>query len=482
MAGIGSLTAEEAEMIRFMRASKAANPLGVAPSPPVVAEDAPRSHPSSPVEDPSTSARSDGDASLVSDDALLSLDVDAAVAAAAPAPPASTSTTTDSITCAAGVTDDDNDDGDLLDDDDFMAELLDNMAEQPPDSVSVVSTDTAPAPSRSAVTFAAGSPQVRQPRVAVVKSTSGSGGILRRREPSSRPPVAAEPTAVPREREDVETSSRLRLQDGRTLDPAAMRGLTAAHPYHSFKEISRQVHDINGAVALSEKNWCTIGVVTHRSEKKPTKSGGHFRTLHFTDMGLKTGTSVCVLLIGDACKNVRVHEGGVYALLEPEIQQERRQTGTGFILVAKGGDSVHFIGRSKDFIPCRAVKKDNTPCGNFVDRRIADLCTCHQEQAFNAVRPTAYPCASWLLAWYSSCCITVADSMLCFVPAVFIESAQDGSNEPQQPGTIVLAANPSAARGFGAGAYPWRTPPCQPSASEYGCRCRRFQCLEAETR
>ena len=397
MAGIGSLSAEEAEMIRFMRASKAANPLGAAPSPvAAAADDAPRSHPSSPVEDPTVSAHHDGDASLVSDDALLSLDVDAAVAAAAPEPPATaTTTTTTSATSATSGTDvaggDGNyvdDDGDLLDDDDFMAELLDDMAEHPPDSGSAGITGAAPAPSRGAVTFAAGPLQIQPSRAAVAKSTSGSGGILRRREPPSRPPVAAERTAVPTEREDVETSSRLRLQDGRALGPAAMRGLTAAHPYHSFKEVSRQVHDINGAVSLSEKNWCTIGVVTNRSEKKPTKSGGYFRTLHFTDMGLTNGTSVCVLLIGDACKNVRVQEGGVYALLEPEIQQERRQTGTGFILVAKRGDSVHFIGRSKDFIPCRAVKKDNTPCGNFVDRRIADLCTCHQEQAFNAVRPT----------------------------------------------------------------------------------------------
>lgn len=377
-------------MIRFMRASKAV-PLGTAPSP--GAEDvAPRSHPSSPVEDPSASAENDGDASLLSDDALLSLDVDAAVAAAAPVP-----ATSDAASATGGEDDADllDDDGaDLLDDDDFMTELLDNMAAQPPpDSGAAGNTGSAPTHTRGSVTFVAGPPaaQARSPSAAVGKPTSGSGGILRRRDPSPRLPGPAEPTAVPGDREDVETSSRLRLQDGRTLGPAAMRGLTAAHPYLSFKDISRQVHDIGGAVALSEKSWCTIGVVTSKSEKKPTKSGSHFRTLHFTDMGLTKGTSVCVLLTGEACKNVRAQEGGVYALLEPEIQQERRQGGTGFILVANRDDSVHFIGRSKDFIPCRAVKKDNTPCGNFVDRRIADLCTCHAEQAFNAVRPIACP-------------------------------------------------------------------------------------------
>jgi hypothetical protein len=389
-ATMGSLSAEEAEMIAFMRASKAKAAANGAPaaaspaSPPADDNAQPSSNPASPVEEP-PSAEQDGAGALLSDDALLSLDVDAAVAAAASVPPPPYNAAADS-NGAAAADDDDADDDDFLDDDDFMAELLNEVAEEPP----AAPAGTAPAtgPARGAVTFAAAPAQPRaRARPATVTgagATSGSGGILRRREPAAAPaaPAAA---AAPGEREDVETSSRLRLQDGRSLGTAAMRGLTAAHPYLSFKDISRQVHDIAGAVTLSEKNWCTIGVVTNKSDKRPTKSGSNFRTLHFTDMALTKGTSVCVLLTSDACNNVRVQEGGVYALLEPEIQQEKRPGGNGFILVVSRAESVHTIGRSKDFIPCRATKKDNTPCGNFVDRRINDLCTCHAEQAFNAV-------------------------------------------------------------------------------------------------
>jgi hypothetical protein len=54
---------------------------------------------------------------------------------------------------------------------------------------------------------------------------------------------------------------------------------------------------------------------------------------------------------------VSVNEGGVYAILEPEVQQERRATGNGFILVVNKPEHFLLIGRSKDFVPCRATNK-----------------------------------------------------------------------------------------------------------------------------
>ena len=49
-----------------------------------------------------------------------------------------------------------------------------------------------------------------------------------------------------------------------------------------------------------------------------------------SDMGMQQGkgSAVFVLLTGAACNGnsaVRALEGGVYAILEPEIQQEKRQ-------------------------------------------------------------------------------------------------------------------------------------------------------------
>ena len=415
-----ALSAEEQELIRFVRASKAAKAAKAAAAAAgakasagaqkntAQADDDPPSNPSSPVADPP--AGEGGEAAEDIDDALFSFDVDAAVAAAAPRPAAE----------GAAVAAEEEEDDDFLNDEDFIAELLHDFTEQDeaqaqaqaqeqppalPTAASAPQMPAAPAAQARAAPAAHGRPRAvawgpmqpadtaPQPRTAARFASSsgsssgtgasGSGGILRRREPA---PVAAAAATVPGEREEVETSSRLRLQDGRSLSTTAMRGLTAAHPHFNFKDINRRVHDIGGPIALSEMNWCTIGVVTNKSEKRPTKSGAHFRTLHFTDMALAKGTSVCVLLTQDACKNTRVQEGGVYALLEPEIQQEKRQAGSGFILVVSKSESVYCIGRSKDFVPCRQMKKDNTQCGNYVDRRVNDLCPCHIEQAFKALK------------------------------------------------------------------------------------------------
>ena len=46
----------------------------------------------------------------------------------------------------------------------------------------------------------------------------------------------------------------------------------------------------------------------------------------------------------------------------------------------------------------------------------------------------------------------------------------------------MLAANPSAARRFGAHAYTPRTSACQPASGEYSCSCDRVWGLEAKTR
>ena len=417
---LGALSAEELEMVRFMRASKAAAAQdgsgaaaggaaelstmatvpagdgGAAPAADGAAQAEQRSNPSSPVDEPpGAGGGAPGNASGdgLSDDALLAFDVDAAVAAAGGSDGAAAeAAVAEEEEAAPGA--EEEDEGDLLEDDDFMAELLSEVGDvgEPPPA-----DDGRPA--QATVTFAPPDPQPQpQPRPAAgarpaaarpasssaFAAAAGGGGILRR---PAAPPAAPAAAPAPGDREDVESSSRLRLQPGRALNCVQMRALTAAHPYLSFRAVQTRVHDdASGAVALSEQPWLTIGVVTKKSDKKPTKNGSHFRTLYFTDMQLEGGRSICVLLTGEACSSVRVQEGGVYSLLEPEIQQERRKGGTGFILIVSRSESIHFVGRSRDFVPCRALKKDNQPCSNYVDRRLNDLCPCHAEQAYNALK------------------------------------------------------------------------------------------------
>ena len=401
MAAVGALSAEELEMVRFMRASKSAAaqdgsgaaaggaaelsaravrmPAGDGGAGPAdaAAEAQQRSNPSSPVDEPpGGGAPGNAGGNGLSDDALLAFDVDAAVAAAGGSDGAA------AAAAEAAPDPEEEDEGDMLEDDDFMAELLSEVGDvgEPPPA-----DDSRPA--QATVTFAPPDPQPAAARPAsssAFAAAAGGGGILRR---PAAPPAAPAAAPAPGDREDVESSSRLRLQPGRALNCVQMRALTAAHPYLSFRAVQTRVHDdASGAVALSEQPWLTIGVVTKKSDKKPTKNGSHFRTLYFTDMQLEGGRSICVLLTGEACSSVRVQEGGVYSLLEPEIQQERRKGGTGFILIVSRSESIHFVGRSRDFVPCRALKKDNQPCSNYVDRRLNDLCPCHAEQAYNALK------------------------------------------------------------------------------------------------
>jgi hypothetical protein len=199
--------------------------------------------------------------------------------------------------------------------------------------------------------------------------------------------------------------------------------------------------------------------VTHASERKSAKSGNYYRTVQLSDMhiGAGKGSSVCVILTGAACNGgtaARVSEGCVYgecsdrvcrtaeavdgavltvgrcvglgsagltpavrgglctALVEPEVQREKRENGTGaqavapqqivvhaadltgiclcdvhsrhelemqrpgpgFILVVSKAERLLLVGRSKDFVQCRATNKGNGErCRNYVRQLPAAL-------------------------------------------------------------------------------------------------------------
>jgi hypothetical protein len=157
----------------------------------------------------------------------------------------------------AAVADGSDEVGALLEDDDLLAELLSDVT-------------AAPAPPAAARSVTIGATVTRDiPSCGAAARSQPRRGAFIRAQPSAAAPGAAWGASgqqraaqrLPGERDDVETSSKLRLMEGtRELGLAEMRALTAAHPYRGFLAVQSHVHDDDG-IGLSEQPWCTIGVV-----------------------------------------------------------------------------------------------------------------------------------------------------------------------------------------------------------------------------
>jgi hypothetical protein len=78
-----------------------------------------------------------------------------------------------------------------------------------------------------------------------------------------------------------------------------------------------------------------------------------------------------------------VVEGGVYAVLQPDVQREGGMGGTGFAISVKDADNFRAIGRSRDFCRCAQIKSNGEQCRNHIDARKDKLCQWHQDQLFS---------------------------------------------------------------------------------------------------
>ncbi|KAG5651312.1 hypothetical protein H0H81_009113 [Sphagnurus paluster] len=86
----------------------------------------------------------------------------------------------------------------------------------------------------------------------------------------------------------------------------------------------------------------------------------------------------------------KLKEGDVIALLNPRIlrpyQQQRSNDGphptTNILAITpESASSIMGIGRAHDLGMCTVMKRDNTVCGSWVDKRVADVCEYHVQHA-----------------------------------------------------------------------------------------------------
>ena len=138
-----------------------------------------------------------------------------------------------------------------------------------------------------------------------------------------------------------------------------------------------------------------------------------------------------------------MNEGGVYAILEPEVQQERRATGNGFILVVNKPEHFLLIGRSKDFVPCRATNKVRAALALAIGLRTASarlvseaaVCVCVFARALVLVLAGGRPAVPEL-------CRPAADGHVPVPQGCRLRRAEDGADGAEQRGIGAAAARP----------------------------------------
>lgn len=89
----------------------------------------------------------------------------------------------------------------------------------------------------------------------------------------------------------------------------------------------------------------------------------------------------------------KVKEGDVVAILNPRILRPFQRSvdkphpqDNILALTPDSADSITVIGRAKDLGACSAIRKDGNKCGQWCDKRVADVCEWHLQNAVQRQR------------------------------------------------------------------------------------------------
>ncbi|KAG6868778.1 hypothetical protein C0993_010705 [Termitomyces sp. T159_Od127] len=84
----------------------------------------------------------------------------------------------------------------------------------------------------------------------------------------------------------------------------------------------------------------------------------------------------------------KLKEGDVIALLNPRILKPHQRTNDSphpekniLAITPESASSIMNIGRARDLGMCTVLKRDNTVCGSWVDKRVSDVCEYHVQHA-----------------------------------------------------------------------------------------------------
>ncbi|PNF21164.1 hypothetical protein B7P43_G05124, partial [Cryptotermes secundus] len=124
-------------------------------------------------------------------------------------------------------------------------------------------------------------------------------------------------------------------------------------------------------------DWVVAGVVIQKSCMKTSQKGTQYYIWKLSDLKENLRTFSLFLFRAAAKELWKTNEGTVIAVLNPDILENRPNSGDEAVLSVDNAQRILILGTSKDLGVCKAMKKNGDRCTMFVNKSKCEFCVYH---------------------------------------------------------------------------------------------------------